>query len=190
MAPKISTPGPAGAAGAAGPVGPAGRGPAGPGLGDGEVTTARLADNAVTSAKVAPESLTSADLAANAVSSQEIDVSAVTDAEIAPGAVRSSEVLDGSLVADDFAKASGAGFIIDYFELDPNECLSASFNAGVPTGGEVVLVSPGSNWPSGLTYTARPNATNNIAIDVCNASAATIDPPSTPWTYVVLETNF
>ena len=157
------TSGPAGPAGPAGPTGPVGAagspGPAGPGLGDGEVTTAKLANDAVTSAKVAPDSLLAADLALNSVGAPEIASNGVGNAELATGAVHADEVLDGSLVVDDYAKTEGF-FPIDYFELDPGECLLAGFSAGVSVTGEVILATPDSNWPSGLTYTVRPAGTH------------------------------
>lgn len=186
--------GPAGAPGAAGTPGPAGAtgpaGPAGPGFGDGGVTTATLADNAVTTAKVAPETLLAVDLATNSVGAAELQTSAAGTAEVATGAVRGEEVLDNSLTADDFAKYSGF-FLIDYPELDPGECVAAGFFVGTGVAGNVIAVTPGiTSWPAGATYTPRPAGAGgtDIGINVCNVTGAVIDPPSTNWHYVVLET--
>ena len=162
---KLATTGTPGPAGAIGPVGA--DGPAGPGLGDGGVTTAKLAGDAVTTAKVALDSLLAADLAT--------------------GSVGSPEVLDHTLVAADISKSTGSA-TIDYSSLGPGVCQGASVGVGTTTAGEVILATPGSNWPAGLTYTVQPAATSNMLVVACNVSTAIVDAPSTTFRYVVLDT--
>lgn len=176
--------GPAGPAGAIGATGPAGS--PGEGLTDGSITTARLANDAVTSAKIAPDTIAAVDIAANGVAAAEIATNGVAAAEIAADGVGSSEVQDGSLTAADVGSQSGF-FPIDYFELDPAECMSAGFFVGTgATAGAAIVVTPGSNWPEGLTYAARPSGSgDSVNIAVCNASSAAIDPPSSTFNYVV-----
>jgi hypothetical protein len=131
------------------------------------VTTAKLADDAVTTAKVAPESLLAGDLAT--------------------GSVGSPEVLDHSLIAVDISKSTGST-AIDYSSLGPGACQGASVNVGTATAGEVILATPGSNWPATLTYTVQPAATANMLVVACNVGTTVVDAPSTSFRYVVLDT--
>ena len=131
------------------------------------MTTAKLANDAVTTAKVAPDSLLAADLAT--------------------GSVGSPEVLDHALIAADLSKSTGST-AIDFSSLGLGACQGASVAVGTTTAGEVILVTPGSNWPATLTYTVQPAATSNMLVVACNVSTAVVDAPSTTFRYVVLDT--
>ena len=107
---------------------------------------------------------------------------------LATGSVRSAEILDHSLVADDVAKAVGSASI-NYSQLSPGICQGAGVNVGTAATGEVVLVTPGSGWLAGLTYTVQPAvAASEIIIVACNVSVAPIDAPTTTFQYIVLST--
>ena len=106
---------------------------------------------------------------------------------LATGSVGSAEILDHSLIADDIAKIVGS-IPINYTSLNPGVCQGAGFPAGTATAGEVILATPGSNWPASLTYTVLPSVTaNNIVIVACNISASAVDAPSSIFHYIVLD---
>lgn len=88
-------------------------------IGDGTITTAKLADDAVTQAKVAAGAIGATELASNAVTSTKLAAGsvgstalasdAVTAAKIADGAVGTSALADGSVTAAKLAADAGAG---------------------------------------------------------------------------------
>ena len=90
-------------------------------VGDGTITTAKLADSSVTSAKIAPGTVIAADIAAGTI----------TATELADGAVTSGKILDGTIVnADVNASAS-----IAYSKLNLGTSI---VNADISTSAAIV----------------------------------------------------
>ena len=194
---KLGVPGPRGPQGPKGPQGP--EGPPGEqvDLADGSVTTAKLAENAVKGAQVADGSLGDADLAANSVTAAEIVTSAVGQPEIADNAVGASEMADnaidanevanGSLKAADVGKGSGT-VTLDFPLIAVDECAELTFDAGVNTAGEAVLVTPGGSFPDDFPVTAAVvGGGNGVIVTACNEFVAAGDPLPVKFAYVVFD---
>lgn len=146
---------------------------------DNSVTNPKLADNAVGSAEVAADSLTAQDLANDSVSGNEINGNAVS----------SGEVNNHSLVGDDIGAQNGVS-AINFANIPANTCDDAVIvTANTSLAGDVILVTPGSTWPNGLIFQARPQAAlgGNILLEVCNRTGAAIDPAATDFGYLVIE---
>ncbi len=101
-------PGPSGPAGPPGPQGPPGAvgGPAGgdltgtypnPLIGDGKVTTAKVADSTLTADDLGPSSVGNSELANNAVNSAKVAAESMTSADLATDSVAATEVADNSI---------------------------------------------------------------------------------------------
>jgi hypothetical protein len=150
-----------------------------PKLADNAVTNPKLADNAVGSAEVAQDSLTAQDLGDNSVSGNEINGNAVS----------SGEVNNHSLIADDIAAQNGVS-ALNFTSIPANTCDTlVILTANTSLAGDLILVTPGFNWPSGLALAARPQAAlgGNILLEACNRTGAAVDPPATDIGYAVIE---
>ena len=69
------------------------------------VTSEKIAENAVTSAKIATSAVTSEKIAGNAVTSAKIAASAITSEKIAENAVTSAKIANGAITNDKLANA-------------------------------------------------------------------------------------
>ena len=70
-------------------------------VGDGTITTAKLADDAVTGAKIADNSITAAHIADGTIVAADIADGSVTTAKIADSAITSAKIADGAIVNAD-----------------------------------------------------------------------------------------
>ena len=155
-------------------------------LGGGAVTTDELADNSVTSAKVLDATLAAADLETNSVNTDELATNAVTSDELAGDSVDATKVSNGGL---DAADNKGADVVRpDFANIAPGTCHVLEIATGVDTVGETVAVTPRESFPGMLTIaTSGSNLAGAFRLNVCNPTAAAVDPPATNFSFVVFD---
>ena len=147
---------------------------------DNSVTTGKLADNAVTNPKIAD----------NAVGSAEVAVNSLAAADLAPGSVGASEVENGDLTALDISIANGV-VSINFANIPSNTCVTDTINTGDTLAGDLLLASPGFNFPAQVQLTATPQAaiTTTMLLTACNFTAVAVDPPATDMSWAVIENS-
>ena len=142
------------------------------------MTNAKIADNAVTNSKIANDAVGSAKVINNSLSA----------ADLGAGSVASSEVQDGSLGLVDVTSSSGF-FPEDLPNLAAGACTVFTINTGQAILGGLTIVTPSFQLPNGLFVEgSRPlnGAAANIAVHVCNRSAAAIDAIQLPFFWGVM----
>jgi hypothetical protein len=171
-------------------------------LGEDSVTTRALAPGSVLTGTVADNSLTTADLASNSVATEEVADNAIGQteirnngvgaSEIADQSIDTGEIVDGGLLARDVGRFAGT-LIVDFSSLAGGECQNAivtgtaSDLANADISNDLVVVSPSASWPIRLTYgAAAAPASDQFQVYACNPTAATIDPPSVNFRFVVI----
>ena len=163
-------------------------------LANGAVTNAKLRDGSVTATKIGPSSIGSTQLAPNSVSVRELRPGSVGSPYLADGSVSGAKVADASLDTRDFARFSGR-FRVLVPGVEPGKCWSAEpvglspEQAGADISHDLVVVTPGQNWPeSALAFTARNSAnTSRFVLAGCNATSASTEPADVGFRYAVLD---
>jgi hypothetical protein len=173
-------------------------------VGDGAVTEPKLADGSVTGPKVRPGAIGGlaiadravgpADLAAGAVGGATIADASVTGAKVADGSLGGADVLDGGLDARDLGRFSGR-FRTAIPAIASRDCWSgaptglAPEQAGADISQDLVLVTPGAEWPErALSFTAsNDGAPNRFVIAACNRTTATVPAFEAGFRYLVID---
>jgi hypothetical protein len=180
---------------------------------DGSITAAKLGENAVTTRALAPGSVlsgtiadggvTAADLAPSSVGAEEVGDNAIGQSEILNNGVGATEiadqsidggkVVDGSLLARDLARFSGT-LTVDFPRMLPGTCQglpvpdTAADRANIDISGDLVVASPGANWPWRLTYgVTNASEPDQFAIYACNPTTLAVEnPPPVTFRWVVI----
>jgi hypothetical protein len=103
-------------------------------------------------------------------------------------AVGTNEVINGDLNVADLAKASGT-VSLNFPEIPANRCVELNaVTPGVDFVGDLLLATPGPNWPGFMTHDALPNHTETV-IDIvaCNPGSTASNPPATNFTWAILD---
>jgi hypothetical protein len=114
------------------------------------------------------------------------------DPSIAANTVGGNEVQDGSLTTSDYQYASGTT-TFDMASVAAQSCGSSEV-ISVPAGAsnDPVVVTPSDSWigvQGSMTYNTRlvGGLFNAFRIQLCNVSAAPVDPPSLTFHWVMLD---
>jgi hypothetical protein len=158
----------------------------------GSVTEARIANGAITPGKLAPGAVGSAAIAAGGVSSGNLAGGAVGSLQVADGSLTGADIADGGLSANDVGRFWGQFSVVlgrDAANKDhpilPGQCWSgepiglAAERARTNINKDVVLVTPGANWPdeksAGLSLSVHQSGNpSRFVLVVCNPTAGTI----------------
>jgi hypothetical protein len=152
------------------------------------LSTKDLSRRAVHSLRVTPDgSITQAKLANGAVTSAKIGGAAITGAKIASNSISSIQIADHSLTATDIAHFSGS-FTATVTATPKNTCWAQERRfAGADISNDVVVVTPGTNWPRDqLAFTVQnsPNS-DGFVISGCNRSMSTSPTVPVVFHYIV-----
>ncbi len=158
------------------------------------VTTAKLRDGAVTASKIGASAVGSTQLAPGSVGPRELKPSTVGPAQIADGTVNGAKVADGTLDARDTARFSGR-FRVQVPAVDPKKCWSAEpvglapELANADISGDLVLVTPGPNWPEKqLAFTTRNSGDiRRFVLAGCNVTELPTAAIEVGFRYVVID---
>jgi hypothetical protein len=161
------------------------------------ITEAKLANSSVTPGKLAGGAVSSPAIADRSVGAIDLGTGSVGAAALADGSVSGAKVADGSLDARDLGRFHGRFSIRD--EDSP------SINAGscwpaVPTGlapevaqadisQDLVLVTPGANWPEDTLALTVSNdgIPSRFVLSFCNVTPRPVDPPDVGFRYLVID---
>jgi hypothetical protein len=163
------------------------------------VTTSKIKANAVRSSDVRNDALTGDDVnegslgkvpsATNADSADSADTAANATG-IADNVVTGAKVADGSLAAADAATLTGV-VNLNFVNIPAGTCSTQTPNLGVNVDGDVILVTVDDtiNFANGglTVHTSDSIADNLIRINVCNVTAAAIDPPAADFAYMIFQ---
>jgi Collagen triple helix repeat (20 copies) len=108
---------------------------------------------------------------------------------VGPNTVSSANVVDGSLTGDDVGRNSGST-AVDVPSVPANSCVQLPFNTGTGTDmrNDAIVATPEDTWPANLNLsTEDSNSVGYIRIDVCNPTAAAINPPSVIFHWVAFD---
>jgi hypothetical protein len=153
-------------------------------LSNGSVTPGKLAFGAVGSPAIADRSVNAVDLAAASVGT----------AALADGAVSGGKLADGSLDARDLGRFHGR-FSVDIPAIDGDRCWArapaelAPELAGADISQDLVLVTPGANWPEQqLAFTVSNDGNpSRFVLSACNVTEGTVDGFQAGFRYLVID---
>jgi hypothetical protein len=152
---------------------------------DNGVTTGKLADNAVTNPK----------LADNAVGSTEVAPDSLGAGDLAAGSVGASEVANGSLSSSDLTTYFG-NVDLTIATLVAGACQTQTINPSPATANtsladDLITVSPGFGFASGLMLQAHPTAAlgDDISVTICNVTGATVPGAAVDVGWGVIESD-
>jgi hypothetical protein len=153
----------------------------------------------VTQGKLATGAVRSTAIADRAVQGGDIGLGAVGSLEVADNSLTGADIADGGLDARDLGRFWGR-FTISIPPVAPGTCWHgdpvglAAERSSYDISGDVVLVTPGANWPDvtpqkSLTFAARVSSTRSrFTLMACNpTSAATDAVAAASFNYIVID---
>ena len=165
----------------------------------GSVSERQLRNGAVTPGKIARGAVRSAAIADRAVRGGDIALGAVGSLEVADGSLTGADITDGGLDARDIGRFWGR-FTIAIPSVNPYTCWHgdpvglAPERSGSDLAGDVILVTPGANWPDvtpskSLTFAARASTSRSrFTLMACNPTAEeTAAVAAAAFNYIVID---
>jgi hypothetical protein len=158
------------------------------------ITEAQLANGSVTPGKLAPGAVGSTALADRSVGAIDLATGSVGAAALADGGVSGAKVADGSLDARDLGRFWGR-FTVDVPSVAADRCWArapaglAPEVAGADISQDLVLVTPGANWPQDeLAFTVSNDGnTSRFVLSVCNVTKASVPAFEVGFRYLVID---
>jgi hypothetical protein len=153
-------------------------------LANGSVTPGKLAGGAVGSAAIADAGVTGADLAPSSVGT----------AAVVDGSITGTKVADGTLGGRHIARFSGR-FRVQIPEIAGDTCWSAAPDglapelAGADISQDLVLVTPGADWPDKeLSFSVSNDGdVSQFVLEACNPGGAAHPAFEVGFRYVVID---
>jgi hypothetical protein len=158
------------------------------------ITEAKLANGSVTPGKLAPGAVGSAAIADRSITGFDLAAGAVGAAQIADGTIAGAEVADGSLAAQDLGRFYGR-FRVTVPDIAAGMCWSgeptglAPEVAGADISQDLVLVTPGADWPEDrLAFTVRNSAlSSRFVLAACNRTVGRVESFEAGFRYLVID---
>jgi hypothetical protein len=165
----------------------------------GSVSERQLRNGAVTPGKIARGAVRSTAIADRAVQGGDIALGAVGSLEVADNSLTGVDIADGGLDARDIGRFWGR-FTIAIPPVAAKQCWHgdpvglAPERSGFDISGDVILVTPGANWPDvtptkSLTFAARASTSRSrFTLMACNPTDVASDAvPAAAFNYIVID---
>ena len=162
---------------------------------NGSVTEAKLANSSVTPGKLAPGAVGTAAIADRGVGGVDLAPASVGGLQVADASLGGSKIADGSLDARDLGRFWGR-FSVELPATIPGfSCWSGEPTglgpelAGADISQDLVLVTPGQNWPEKtLSFSVRNSANpSRFVISACNVTAGSQTPVTINFRYLIVD---
>jgi hypothetical protein len=149
-------------------------------IGDNAVSAGKIATGAVRKAELGSAAVGTSELANNVITSEKLVDGAVTPGKIGADAVTGSTVANGSLGAADVADFSGT-VSPSFGSIAAGSCQSVTVTApglgsGQSAADDLLLATPPTSWPAGVTLQARPVSETSIALVACSVDSDSHSP--------------
>jgi hypothetical protein len=161
-------------------------------------------NNSITEAKLANGSVTPGKLAGGAVGTDAIADRSVMGVDLAPSSVGAAAVVDGSITGTKIADGSLGGqdlgryqgrFRVNIPPIEADRCWSAVPTglapelAGADISQDLVLVTPGANWPQDqLAFTATNDGNvSRFVLSACNVTTGTVPGSEVGFRYLIVD---
>jgi hypothetical protein len=158
------------------------------------VTEAKLANGSVTPGKLAAGAVGTAAIADRSIGTIDIGTGSVGAAALADGGVSGAKVADGSLDARDLGRYFGL-FRTTVGPVPPKSCWAkvpldlAPEQAGADISQDLVLVTPGANWPQDELAFSVTNDGNvsRFVLSACNVTDHSVPAVDVGFRYLVID---
>jgi hypothetical protein len=152
-------------------------------IGDNAVSAGKIATGAVRKAELGSGAVGTSELGNNVVTGEKLVNGAVTPGKLGADAVTGANVANGSLGAADIADFSGT-VSPAFGSIGAAECQSVSvtapgLGAGQSAADDLLLATPPTSWPAGVTLQARPVSETSIALVACSVDGQAHSPAGT-----------
>jgi hypothetical protein len=160
----------------------------------GSITESKIANGAITPGKLAPGAVGSASIAAGGVSGGNLATGAVGSLQVADNSLTGNDIADGGLSANDIGRFWGQ-FSVVLPAIPKTTCWSgepiglAAERAGANINRDVVLVTPGSQWPNEqLSLTVRQSGNRSrFVLEVCNPTVRDFAGATVLFNYFIVD---
>jgi hypothetical protein len=160
----------------------------------GSVTEGQLANGAVTPGKLARGAVGSSAIAAGGVSGGNLATGAVGSLQVADNSLTGKDIADGGLSANDIGRFWGQ-FSVVLPAIPKTRCWSgepvglAAERAGANINRDVVLVTPGPQWPNEqLSLTVRQSGNQSrFVLEACNPTLQDFAGATVLFNYVIVD---
>jgi hypothetical protein len=160
----------------------------------GSITATKIANGAITPGKLAPGAVNSGAIAAGGVASGNLATGSVGSPQVADNSLTGADIADGGLSANDIGRIWGQ-FSIAMPIVPAHSCWSgepvglAAERAGANINKDVVLVTPGQQWPDKvLSLTVRQSANpSRFVLIACNPTATASTATTVLFNYVIID---
>jgi len=159
------------------------------------ITEAKLANASVTPGKLAPGAVGSGAIADRSVTGLDLAPASVGPGHVTDGALPGTKIADGSLDARDLGRFFGRFRVALPEDVPPNTCWSgeptglAPELAGADISQDLVLVTPGEDWPEDeLAFTVRNSAdVSRFVLAACNSTGHKVTKFEAGFRYLVVD---
>jgi hypothetical protein len=158
------------------------------------VTEAKLANGAVTPGKIAGGAVSSPAIADRGVLGVDLAPSSVGAAALVDGSITGAKIGDGSLAAQDLGRFFGR-FRVNIPAIARKTCWSAAPTglapelAGADISQDLVLVTPGADWPQDqLAFTVSNDGNaSRFVLSACNSTETDVPAFEVGFRYLVID---
>jgi hypothetical protein len=159
------------------------------------ITEAKLANGAVTPGKLAAGAVGSVAVADRSIAAVDLAPVSVGAGHVMDGAIAGPKIADGSLDARDLGRFYGRFRVALPKDVPAESCWSgepiglAPENAGADISQDLVIVTPGDEWPEErLAFTVRNSANRSrFVLSACNVTRQTVTRFEAGFRYLVVD---
>ena len=162
-------------------------------IADGSLTGAELAPDSISGTLLAPGTVDGTRLSANSVGGGTVADGSLGAADLAPGSVETGSVQNGVLRGEDVGRFGGE-LNLSFASIENGKCGTSTSTSLSPIAGasqdlndDVIVVTPPSGFPAGVSVTARPASANQITVVPCNLSGGTVNLGSVKFHYLTID---